>query len=95
MFALAIGRKKSAPCCCAIPDPGFKNDEARKKWNQTAHRQADTLEKRGLGAAPKAPDGVRHHSADCSRSSAARGYIDRSMMIMHHPQSRQNYHASA
>ncbi len=54
--------------------PGFKKDEARQKWNQAALRQADTLEKRGLGAAPKAPDGVHHHSAR-ALALAARGIL--------------------
>ena len=43
--------------------PGFKKDESRDQWNQRALRQAEALEKRGLGAAPKVPDGVHHHSA--------------------------------
>ena len=43
--------------------PGFKKDESRDKWNNTSYRQAGALEKRGLGAAPKAPDGVKHLSA--------------------------------
>lgn len=44
--------------------PGFKKDEAREKWNGVSKRTAAALEKRGLGAAPKAPDGVKHNSAN-------------------------------
>ena len=54
--------------------PGFRKDEAREKWNQDAQRQAAALEKRGLGAAPKAPDGVHHHSAT-ALALASRGIL--------------------
>jgi pimeloyl-ACP methyl ester carboxylesterase len=43
--------------------PGFKKDEARNKWNHVSNRTADALEKRGLGATPKVPNGVKHTSA--------------------------------
>ncbi len=62
MFAFTQPQNVRALLICDS-GPGFKNDEAREKWNQTAHRQADALEKRGLGAAPKVPEGVRHLSA--------------------------------
>jgi len=56
--------------------PGFKNDEARKAWNETAHRRAHDLDTRGL-AALGTSDEVRlgkHRSAD-GLAGAARGML--------------------
>ena len=56
--------------------PGFKNDEARKAWNETAHKRAHDLDTRGL-AALGTSDEVRlgkHRSAD-GLAGAARGML--------------------
>ncbi|MBM3649865.1 MAG: alpha/beta fold hydrolase [Alphaproteobacteria bacterium] len=56
--------------------PGFKKDEARAKWNETAHRRAADLEARGL-AALNTSDEVkltRHRDAS-GLARAARGML--------------------
>jgi pimeloyl-ACP methyl ester carboxylesterase len=56
--------------------PGFKNDEARAKWNATAHKRAADLEARGL-AALNSSDEVkltRHRDAK-GLAGAARGML--------------------
>jgi pimeloyl-ACP methyl ester carboxylesterase len=56
--------------------PGFKKDEARTKWNATAHKRAADLEARGL-AALNTSDEVkltRHRGAD-GLAHAARGML--------------------
>ena len=56
--------------------PGFKNDEARAKWNATAHKRAADLEARGL-AALNSSDEVkltRHRDAR-GLAGAARGML--------------------
>ena len=56
--------------------PGYKKDEARAKWNETAHRRAADLEARGL-AALNSSDEVkltRHRGAD-GLARAARGML--------------------
>lgn len=56
--------------------PGYKNDEARAKWNATAHRRAADLEARGL-AALNSSDEVkltRHRDAS-GLAGAARGML--------------------
>jgi pimeloyl-ACP methyl ester carboxylesterase len=56
--------------------PGFKKDEARQVWNETAHKRARDLETRGL-AALGSSDEVRlgrHRSAD-GLAGAARGML--------------------
>ncbi len=59
--------------------PGYKNDEARRSWNERAFLWADDLEARGLEAAParqemKEPE---HRSAD-GLARAARGMLAQS-----------------
>lgn len=56
--------------------PGFKNDEARAKWNETAHARAADLEARGL-AALNASDEVRltRHRDASGLAGAARGML--------------------
>jgi len=56
--------------------PGFKNDEARAKWNATAHRRAADLDARGL-AALNASDEVRltRHRDASGLAGAARGML--------------------
>lgn len=56
--------------------PGFKKDEAREAWNETARRRAERLERAGL-AALGTSDEVRisrHRSAD-GLAGAARGML--------------------
>src|SRR5689334_23860245 len=56
--------------------PGFKKDEARAKWNETARQRADTLEAKGL-AALNSSDEVkltRHRDAS-GLARAARGML--------------------
>lgn len=56
--------------------PGFKSEEARKGWNETAHKRAQDLDTRGL-AALGSSDEVRlsrHRSAD-GLAGAARGML--------------------
>jgi pimeloyl-ACP methyl ester carboxylesterase len=56
--------------------PGYKQDEAREKWNGFARRQAEKYEGRGLEAAPKGPEteGAAHRSA-LGLANAARGML--------------------
>ena len=56
--------------------PGFKKDEARAKWNETAHKRAADLEARGL-AALNASDEVRltRHRDAKGLAGAARGML--------------------
>jgi pimeloyl-ACP methyl ester carboxylesterase len=56
--------------------PGYKQDEAREKWNSFARRQADKYESRGLEAAPRGPEtqGAAHRSA-VGLANAARGML--------------------
>jgi pimeloyl-ACP methyl ester carboxylesterase len=56
--------------------PGFKNDEARAKWNATAHKRAADLDARGL-AALNSSDEVRltRHRDASGLASAARGIL--------------------
>lgn len=56
--------------------PGYKQDEARAKWNGFAQRQAEKYESRGLVAAPKGPEteGAAHRSA-LGLANAARGML--------------------
>lgn len=56
--------------------PGFKNDQARQSWNETAHQRAANLEANGLAALGRS-DEVRlgkHRSAD-GLARAARGML--------------------
>ena len=56
--------------------PGFKKDEARARWNETARQRADTLEAKGL-AALNSSDEVkltRHRDAS-GLARAARGML--------------------
>jgi len=56
--------------------PGYKQDEAREKWNGFARRQAEKYESRGLEAAPQGPEteGAAHRSA-LGLANAARGML--------------------
>ena len=56
--------------------PGFKKDEARAKWNETAHRRAADLEARGL-AALNTSDEVKltRHRDATGLAHAARGML--------------------
>ena len=56
--------------------PGFKKDEARTKWNETAHRRAADLDARGL-AALNTSDEVRltRHRDASGLAGAARGML--------------------
>ena len=56
--------------------PGFKNDQARKGWNETAHKRAQDLETRGL-AALGTSDEVRlgQHRSAVGLAGAARGML--------------------
>ena len=56
--------------------PGFKKDEARAKWNETAHKRAADFEARGL-AALNASDEVRltRHRDAKGLAGAARGML--------------------
>lgn len=52
--------------------PGFRNDEARERWNERAYAQADRLERDGLAALGN--DRWFHRSAD-GVAKAARGML--------------------
>jgi len=52
--------------------PGFRNDEARQRWNERAYAQADRLERDGLAALGN--DRWLHRSAD-GVARAARGML--------------------
>jgi pimeloyl-ACP methyl ester carboxylesterase len=56
--------------------PGFKKDQARAKWNETARQRADTLEANGL-AALNTSDEVRltRHRDATGLARAARGML--------------------
>lgn len=56
--------------------PGFKKDEARAKWNETAHKRAADFDARGL-AALNTSDEVRltHHRDASGLAGAARGML--------------------
>jgi len=56
--------------------PGFKNDEARAKWNETAHKRAADLDARGL-AALNSSDEVRltRHRDASGLAGSARGML--------------------
>ena len=56
--------------------PGFKNDEARAKWNATAHKRAADLDARGL-AALNSSDEVRltRHRDASGLAGSARGML--------------------
>ena len=56
--------------------PGFKKDEARAKWNETANKRADDLDARGL-AALNTSDEVRitKHRDAKGLAGAARGML--------------------
>jgi pimeloyl-ACP methyl ester carboxylesterase len=56
--------------------PGFKKDEARAKWNETAHKRAADLEARGLAALNSGDEVklVRHRDAS-GLAGAARGML--------------------
>jgi len=56
--------------------PGFKKDEARAKWNETAHKRAADLEARGLAALNTSDEVklVRHRDAK-GLAGAARGML--------------------
>src|SRR5436190_3585892 len=56
--------------------PGFKKDEARAKWNETAHKRAADFDARGLGAL-NSSDEVKlvRHSDATGLAGAARGML--------------------
>lgn len=56
--------------------PGFKNDEARARWNETAHRRAAAFDAQGL-AALNASDEVKltRHRDATGLAGAARGML--------------------
>ena len=56
--------------------PGFKNDEARAKWNETANKRADDLDARGLVALNSSDEVklTRHRDAS-GLAGAARGML--------------------
>jgi pimeloyl-ACP methyl ester carboxylesterase len=56
--------------------PGFKNDEARAKWNETAHKRAEAFDVKGL-AALNASDEVKltRHRDATGLARAARGML--------------------
>lgn len=56
--------------------PGFKKDEARSKWNETAHKRAETLDAKGL-AALNSSDEVKltKHRDATGLARAARGML--------------------
>jgi pimeloyl-ACP methyl ester carboxylesterase len=56
--------------------PGFKKDEARAKWNETAHQRAANFDAKGL-AALNTSDEVRivHHRDATGLARAARGML--------------------
>ncbi len=76
MFTLAHPEKVHGLILCDT-GPGFRNEAARRQWNETAERQARVLEKRGLAARPKAPGEEDHRSA-AGLAAAARGILAQS-----------------
>jgi pimeloyl-ACP methyl ester carboxylesterase len=56
--------------------PGFKKDEARAKWNETAHKRAETFDAKGL-AALNTSDEVKltRHRDATGLAGAARGML--------------------
>ena len=56
--------------------PGFKKDEARAKWNETAHRRAADFDSRGLAALNSSDEVklVRHRDAS-GLAGSARGML--------------------
>jgi pimeloyl-ACP methyl ester carboxylesterase len=56
--------------------PGFKKDEARAKWNETANKRAADFDARGLTALTSGEDGriMRHRDAS-GLAGAARGML--------------------
>jgi pimeloyl-ACP methyl ester carboxylesterase len=64
--------ERVAALVLADTGPGFRNDEARQRWNARAYAQADRLERDGLAAL--GPDRWLHRSAD-GVAKAARGML--------------------
>jgi pimeloyl-ACP methyl ester carboxylesterase len=84
---LSLGGYLSLAFCLACPDrvaglvlcdtgPGFRSDEARRRWNDRAARQADRLERDGLVALGDSPEtrAAGHRSA-VGLAHAARGLL--------------------
>jgi len=84
---LSLGGYLSLAFCLACPDrvaalvlcdtgPGFRNDEARQRWNERAVAQAGRLQRDGLAALGNGPE-VREagHGSAAGLAHAARGIL--------------------
>ena len=90
--ALAFHRVHSDRCAALMLfncGPGFKKDEARLKWNETAERRAKRFEDEGLAAMGDRAEFLRAEHRDASGlAHAARGMLahDNSEVIFSLPQ---------
>jgi pimeloyl-ACP methyl ester carboxylesterase len=55
--------------------PGFKKDEARTKWNETARQRAINLETKGLAALNSSDEELTRHRDATGLARAARGML--------------------
>jgi pimeloyl-ACP methyl ester carboxylesterase len=74
-FHLAHPERVAALMLCDT-GPGFRNDEARRRWNKTAMARADDLDARGFAALGRSEEVqmARHRSA-AGLAGAARGML--------------------